>query len=163
MFICNNKHAIMFKGYRLRTAVHHSNWSDLNRAVLWHRWGKTKKVPFLKLSWQIFCPLQLQQLFGLEKPAQEEKWICLNMCEELKKKFVLHIVKQSTVCICSSVCMFLVKSASWVILVPFHNRLSPGPAAAQSTLVWCSLSPGWRWSPISQSSHNLRCCCRDDI
>lgn len=55
------------------------------------------------------------------------------------------------------------RAASWVPQVPFHNHLSPGPAAARSTPAWCSPSPGWRCPPISQSSHSRPCCCRETL
>lgn len=48
--------------------------SSLNRSLC--HWGKNEKVPSLKLSWQIFFPLQRQRLSEPGKPAERRTVTC---------------------------------------------------------------------------------------
>lgn len=59
--------------------------------------------------------------------------------------------------------ILMAHAASWAPTLPFHNHLSLKLATAQSTRVWCSLSPDWHCPLISQSSHSRPCCCKHTL
>lgn len=93
--------------------------SSLNRSLC--HWGKNEKVPSLKLSWQIFFPLQLQRLSEPGRPAERRTVTCsTNSVTRLQNLL----------------------SQAWAMPLPFRSRLCLKPAAAQSTRAGCSPFPG---------------------